>query len=649
MHAAMLYFTHMFCCYGILCVLVAVLTMKQIAGVLLCFSGVQIATRAASAQVQGTGPPLTWTGSRYAATGLRELAATGVHATALCAGHAHTCIIDNTAGVRCWGAGANGRLGYNSEDSVGDDPSRSIAAAGQVNMGHGVTAQAVGCGAAHTCIIDGEGGVRCWGDGSRGAIGYDHAVSVGDGAGPDVAQAGQVALGLGVAVASIACGSHHTCVIDDSNNVRCWGAGDDGRLGYDTTASVGTSPSQSVASAGHVYLGPGITARAIACGEKFTCIIDNTDGVRCWGNGADGALGYHSATSVGTSSLTPVAAAGQVPLGDGISATAIATGDAHTCVIDHTGAVWCWGLAASAPGGTRHSNAAFVKKMDRSAILSPGPVALGPGVAAKAVAAGGSHTCIIDNGSGVRCWGGATAGVAPGSSMNYVDAGATHQTAAGGRVDLGPGVAAVAGIACGSEHICAIDGLSSVRCWGHGGSGQLGHSSASDIGGDSSSAVADSGAVPLGAGVTVQQQHAGPPPTAVPSIPASVQDAALLKATRASRLLPASSPSPSTAVSPSASPATTAWPTVAVNPRMSSSPIQQSSNAEESSSKKKSFASANRVWIGIGAMWTVIITGSTLAYLRRRRAAAHANRGNAATRHDSGEIQVHVSNPMRRL
>lgn len=39
----------------------------------------------------------------------------------LAGGQAHTCLLSADGTVRCWGAGASGRLGYGNTNSIGDD------------------------------------------------------------------------------------------------------------------------------------------------------------------------------------------------------------------------------------------------------------------------------------------------------------------------------------------------------------------------------------------------------------------------------------------------------------------------------------------------------------------------------------------------
>jgi alpha-tubulin suppressor-like RCC1 family protein len=46
---------------------------------------------------------------------------TGGTAVAIAAGWDHTCALLESGGLRCWGSGADGRLGYASTDNIGDD------------------------------------------------------------------------------------------------------------------------------------------------------------------------------------------------------------------------------------------------------------------------------------------------------------------------------------------------------------------------------------------------------------------------------------------------------------------------------------------------------------------------------------------------
>merc|ERR1712072_152521 len=63
-------------------------------------------------------------------------------------------------------------------------------------------------------------------------------------------------MGYGITAKAICCGNYHACVIDSSDDVRCWGQGDYGQLGYDRATNVGDSLAHAVAAAGTVDFVP---------------------------------------------------------------------------------------------------------------------------------------------------------------------------------------------------------------------------------------------------------------------------------------------------------------------------------------------------------------------------------------------------------
>ncbi len=79
----------------------------------------------------------------------------------------------------------------------------------------------------------------------------------------------------------------------------------------------------------------------LAAGARFSCARLDTGRVRCWGIGDHGALGYGNTTDVGDNE-TP-GSVGPVDLGAGRTARAIAAGFYHACAILDQGQVRCWG------------------------------------------------------------------------------------------------------------------------------------------------------------------------------------------------------------------------------------------------------------------------------------------------------------------
>jgi alpha-tubulin suppressor-like RCC1 family protein len=263
----------------------------------------------------------------------------GRRAVAIGVGNAHTCAILDTGRVRCWGSGSTGQLGYGNTNPIGDN--ETPGSVGPVDLGAGRRAVAISAGDGHTCAILDTGAVRCWGSGFYGQLGYGNTSAIGDNETPG--SVGPVDLGAGRRAVAISGGDVHTCAILDTGAVRCWGDGLDGRLGYGNTTTIGDD--ETPGSVGTVNLGAGRKAVAISAGTVHTCAILDTGRVRCWGFGDEGRLGYGSEDTIGDDE-TPGSVA-TVNLGAGRTAVAISAGGAHTCALLDNGGIRCWGTGAT--------------------------------------------------------------------------------------------------------------------------------------------------------------------------------------------------------------------------------------------------------------------------------------------------------------
>ena len=140
----------------------------------------------------------------------------------------------------------------------------------------------------------------------------------------------------------ISVGSEHTCAISLDNKVYCWGRNNTGQLGinaYDDdphTTPVAVNTTNGVSS---LY---GKTVTSISTGTGYTCALDSTGAVHCWGWNDNGQIGDNT---TGTDRLAPVAvniASGTSSL-YGKTVTSISANGYHTCAIDSAGHVHCWG------------------------------------------------------------------------------------------------------------------------------------------------------------------------------------------------------------------------------------------------------------------------------------------------------------------
>lgn len=134
-------------------------------------------------------------------------------------------------------------------------------------------------------------------------------------------------------------------------------------------------------------------------------------------------------------------------------ARAVAAGGEHTCALSTAGAVKCWGGNSDGQLGDGTST-------DRYNGVTPS----GLGSGAVAVATGDSHTCALTESAGIKCWGDNSNGQLGDGA--YVD---RYTPVTGGGLTSG-----VAAIAAGGEHTCALNTAGAVKCWGDNSNGQLG-------------------------------------------------------------------------------------------------------------------------------------------------------------------------------
>ncbi|MDA2956147.1 MAG: hypothetical protein O3A44_02190, partial [Actinomycetota bacterium] len=94
-------------------------------------------------------------------------------------------------------------------------------------------------GDAHTCVVLDGGELKCFGANTAGQIGSGGTVSLGDAASEMGDALAAVNLGAGRSVRAVSVGNLHTCALLDNASVKCFGEGDNGRLGYGATTDIG--------------------------------------------------------------------------------------------------------------------------------------------------------------------------------------------------------------------------------------------------------------------------------------------------------------------------------------------------------------------------------------------------------------------------
>ena len=251
------------------------------------------------------------------------------------------------------------------------------------------------------------------------------------------------------AVKQMALGAEHTCVIDDRDQLVCWGSG-----AWDKTKA------------------PQGTYIDISAGEGHTCAIRQDNNIRCWGR-----RDFNQITA---------------PIGN---FTDVEAGGTHTCALDNAGKITCWGdksqaqtdAVPTAPGfthlaaGTRHSCAldpagkAVCWGFDDRGSTQPPPDAF------KSLALGDDFSCGLRADGKVLCWGRDSfkIGKTPFNDLDTLSI--AYNTACGIRKGGGGAVCwgdveqnqdvftsrrTFAKITASKTHVCGIDTQNQLYCWG---------------------------------------------------------------------------------------------------------------------------------------------------------------------------------------
>lgn len=258
----------------------------------------------------------------------------------LALGESHTCALQLDGNIDCWGDDTFGQSGASVNNAI-----------------------AVGTGANHSCALMIDRTIKCWGSNSNGQLGNGTTI--------DSSSAVTVS---GVSdVTAIALGANHTCAVISGGTVQCWGSNASGQLGDTTT----TDSSSAVTVSGLS------NATQLALGQSHTCALLNDNTVQCWGLNTDGQLGDAS----NTQRTSPVAVNGLTDV------TQIVTGHTHSCALLTDATAQCWG------------NNTYGQLGDGSNTSSNIPVTVSGLSNVKNVAVSGHHSCALLVNTSAKCWG----------------------------------------------------------------------------------------------------------------------------------------------------------------------------------------------------------------------------------------------------
>lgn len=339
-----------------------------------------------------------------------------------------------------------GRLGF---ASLANDGQPSGDAAGDVDANAACRFRDLQASKAHTCAIDSQGDVWCWGGNRNGELGRGAT---------SVAELVPMQVALPRPAQHIALGVSSTCALLDDGSIMCWGDNEVGTLG-NTSPAFSTTP---IAVAGIT----GMRFTDLAAASRTYCAIRDEGAVFCWGSNLGNITG-----SPGATARTPRQA--ELPA----KIKRLRPGHRLMCGEAINNDVYCWGIASNFAIG--------VEPVD----VTP---QLAPAFTASLDFAHGARTgCQVALDGNLRCWG-----------YNLHGSAATGDFFGERRYlpDVAPALANVERVSFGALHACAQRTDGSLACWGDGNSGALG------LGGD---LIAVASPAPVSLPAPIQRVAAG--------------------------------------------------------------------------------------------------------------------------------------------
>jgi len=282
------------------------------------------------------------------------------------------CVILDDSSLKC--------SGYNLNGELGDGTSTSRNVLTSVSLGAGVLAKKLYSLTdtntyVSTCVQTSTDDLRCWGRNDFGKLG------VGD----NLAKSSPtlVNLGSGRSLKSLTTSNNNTCAILDNDTLKCWGLNNVGQLG-DGTLVDKNSPTL-------INVGSGRTVKSYYFKSSSSYAILDNNTLVSWGFNTSGQLGVS-----GVSPTTPQA----VNLGSNF-VKSLVTSDYLACIITTTNAVMCSGINLNGSVGNGVMGGAY---------NSFQTVNLGSGRTALELQSSAYSTCALLDNNQVKCWGVGTSG-----------------------------------------------------------------------------------------------------------------------------------------------------------------------------------------------------------------------------------------------
>ena len=319
----------------------------------------------------------------------------------------------------------------------------------------------------HTCVIQSDGKLSCWGDNRSGQLGNnsttrsDYPVDVRDNSGSAGTTLNDVV--------QVTSGPKHTCALDSDGHVWCWGDGGSRQLGNNAAdGSLRPIPVRGIDNSGRLN---GVVQ--ISAGFRHQCALGSNGQVSCWGGNSSHQQG-HTRGSRQSGFPRIVKTSENGPPLEGI--VQVASGYLHTCALTSEGKVWCWGSSHNGALGNGVSGAYNSKETYPVAVRDSSGTARSTLSGVIQISTGYDGGCALKSDGTVYCWGGRFLGI---SSDNLPSNYPLHVS----RLSSVKAITESVGTGYSSSVKCALDTHGRPKCWGDNRRGQMSGGTVSQSGG----------------------------------------------------------------------------------------------------------------------------------------------------------------------
>jgi len=325
-------------------------------------------------------------------------------------GYYHCCAVSTAKTSKCWGGGSHGKLGTGHSGNVGDNANEMGDNIAVIDWGTGFEVESIRCSASHSCAVSSDNTLKCIGQNNNGQLGYGHSNTVGDSADELGDNLPTVDLGTGFDVASIDCGYQYTCAVSTAGKVKCWGYQSVSELGQGhTTLAVGYQPDDMGDNLPFTELGSSFTVSSLSCGSVHCCAFSVDKEIKCWGYGKYGQLGYGSSSSKGQYVSQMGDNLDTVDLGSSFVPVMVSAINSATIAVSANGTVKGWGYSGHGRTGSESTQSIGDAANEMGDNLPR--IDLGTGFNATGIAQGfyGQGMCVFDGNqpalTAMKCFG----------------------------------------------------------------------------------------------------------------------------------------------------------------------------------------------------------------------------------------------------